>query len=185
MRAPSGRATGEARCSPSRAGVAQPEKAAEQHTERSDGPAAYAGSLPRRRGFTVIEMVIVVTLVAIVTAMAMPQDQLHRVAGRCRRSRHSRRAPEGGDVGRGSQHNMLVAVDVPNGRLFIVEDVNNNLQADPGERVTSVALQDGVIFACPRQHVVRRAGADGRHQRHDARDDQRQRPVAAGVRVPL
>jgi hypothetical protein len=27
--------------------------------------------------------------------------------------------------------------------------VNNNLQADPGERITTVALQDGVIFAVP------------------------------------
>ncbi len=130
-------------------GRCAPEKAAEQHTERLDGPAGYAGSLARRCGFTVIEMVIVVTLVAIVTAIAMPK--INYTAWRVDVGARGVRAAlqKAATLAVASQHNMLVAVDVPNGRLFIVEDVNNNLQADPGERVTSVALQDGVIFGVP------------------------------------
>ncbi len=126
-----------------------PETVADWNSETQLAPAACAGSRDRRRGFTVIEMVIVVTMVAIVTAIAMPK--VNYTAWRVDVGARGIRAAlqKAGTLAVASQHNMLVAVDVPNGRLFIVEDVNNNLQADPGERVTSVALQDGVVFAVP------------------------------------
>lgn len=102
-----------------------------------------------RRGFTVAEMVIVVTLVAIITAMVMPKVNYmgYRVDAGARSVRVALQRAQAFAVS--SQHNMLIAVDVPNGRLYVVEDVNNNLTADPGERVTSVPLQDGVVFAEP------------------------------------
>jgi prepilin-type N-terminal cleavage/methylation domain-containing protein len=102
-----------------------------------------------RRAFTVIEMVIVVTLVAIVTAMVMPKINYtgYRVDVGARSVRVALQRAQAFAVS--AQHNMLVAVDVPNGRLYVVEDVNNNLAIDPGERVTSVPLQDGVVFAQP------------------------------------
>jgi type II secretory pathway pseudopilin PulG len=102
-----------------------------------------------RAAFTVIEMLIVVTLVAIVTAMVMPKVNYtaYRVDVGARGVRVALQRAQAYAVS--SQHNMLVAVDVPNGRLYVVEDVNNNLVADPGERVTSVPLQDGVIFGAP------------------------------------
>jgi prepilin-type N-terminal cleavage/methylation domain-containing protein len=104
---------------------------------------------PPRRGFTLSEMLIVVTLVAIVTAMVMPKVNYtgYRVDVGARSIRVALQRAQAFAVS--SQHNMLVAVDVPNGQMWIVEDVNNNLAADPGERVTSVPLQDGVIFAEP------------------------------------
>jgi prepilin-type N-terminal cleavage/methylation domain-containing protein len=102
-----------------------------------------------RRGFTLAEMMIVVTLVAIITAMVMPKIDYtsYRVDVGARSIRVALQRAAAYAVS--SQHNMLVAFDVPNGRVFIVEDVNNNLAADPGERVTSVPLQDGVVFAAP------------------------------------
>jgi len=102
-----------------------------------------------RRGFTLSEMLIVVTLVAIVTAMVMPKVNYtaYRVDMGARSIRVALQRAQALAVS--SQHNMLVAVDVPNGRMFVVEDANNNLAADPGERVTSVPLQDGVVFAEP------------------------------------
>lgn len=42
-----------------------------------------------------------------------------------------------------------MAFDVANQRVYVVDDVNNNLAADPGERVTSSTFQDGVIFGAP------------------------------------
>jgi hypothetical protein len=48
-----------------------------------------------------------------------------------------------------SQHNELVAVDAANGMLYVIDDVNNNLAADPGERVVGTSLQDGVTFGTP------------------------------------
>jgi len=104
---------------------------------------------PARRGFTVMEMLIVVTLVAIITAMVMPKVNYtaYRVDAGARSVRIALQRAQAYAVS--AQHNMLVAVDVPNNRLFVVEDVNNNLAADPGERTTVVALQDGVVFAEP------------------------------------
>jgi len=102
-----------------------------------------------RTGFTVVEMLIVVTLVAIVTAMVMPKVNYtgYRVDVGARSIRVALQRAQTFAVS--SQHNMLIAVDVPDQRLYVVEDVNNNLAADPGERVTSVPLQDGVVFAPP------------------------------------
>jgi prepilin-type N-terminal cleavage/methylation domain-containing protein len=102
-----------------------------------------------RRAFTVMEMLIVVTLVAIVTAMVMPKVNYtaYRVDAGARGIRVALQRAQTFAVS--SQHNMLVAIDVPNSQLFVVEDVNNNLAVDPGERVTNVPLQDGVIFSVP------------------------------------
>ena len=126
-----------------------PRTIAHDNTERPHGLVAHAAMPKRRSGFTVIEMVIVVTLVALVTAIVMPK--INYTAWRVDVGARGIRAAlqKAATLAVASQHNVLVAVDAPNGRLFVVEDVNNNLQADPGERVTSVALQDGVIFAVP------------------------------------
>jgi prepilin-type N-terminal cleavage/methylation domain-containing protein len=101
------------------------------------------------RAFTLIEMVIVVALIAVITAMALPQVNYtaFRVDSGTRAVRAALQRAENYAVS--SQHNQLVAIDVPNGELYIVDDVNNNLSADPGEHITGAPLQDGVIFATP------------------------------------
>ena len=33
--------------------------------------------------------------------------------------------------------------------MYVIDDVNNNMAVDPGERITAVPLEDGVIFATP------------------------------------
>jgi prepilin-type N-terminal cleavage/methylation domain-containing protein len=100
-----------------------------------------------RHAYTVIEMLIVVTLVAILTAMVMPKVNYtgYRVDVGARGVRVALQRAQAFAVS--SQHNMLVAVDVADGRLYIVEDANNNLAADPGERVTTMPLEDGVTFS--------------------------------------
>ena len=35
------------------------------------------------------------------------------------------------------------------GELYVIDDVNNNLTVDPGERVIGTPLQDGVKFGTP------------------------------------
>lgn len=105
--------------------------------------------LDARLAFTLVEMLIVITLIAIVTATTMPRVNYvsYRVDAGARSIRTALQRAQAFAVS--SQHNMLVAVDVPNGRLYVVEDVNNNLTADPGERVVEVALQDGAAFQTP------------------------------------
>src|SRR5215469_18253962 len=111
---------------------------ARHNTDRSHSLVARAATPNRRRGFTVIEMVIVVTLVALVTAIVMPK--INYTAWRVDVGARGIRAAlqKAATLAVASQHNVLVAVDAPNGRLFVAEDVNNNLQADPGERVTAL-----------------------------------------------
>jgi hypothetical protein len=94
-------------------------------------------------------MVIVVCLIALITAMTLPQVNYtaYRVDSGARAVRAAFQRAENYAVT--SQHNQLVAIDVPNGEVYIVDDVNNNLAADPGEHISAVPLQDGVIFATP------------------------------------
>jgi type II secretory pathway pseudopilin PulG len=101
------------------------------------------------RAFTLIEMVIVVCLIALITAMTLPQVNYtaYRVDSGARAVRAAFQRAENYAVT--SQHNQLVVLDVPNGEVYIVDDVNNNLAADPGEHISAVPLQDGVIFATP------------------------------------
>jgi prepilin-type N-terminal cleavage/methylation domain-containing protein len=102
-----------------------------------------------RSAFTLIEMMMVITLVSIATAMAMPRINYtaYRVDMGARGLRVAMQRAQAFAVS--SQHNELVAVDVTGGVVYVVDDVNNNLAADPGERITTVPLQDGVVFAEP------------------------------------
>ncbi len=69
-----------------------------------------------RQGFSLIEMLIVVTLVAIVTAMVMPKVNYvaYRVDVGARSFRAALQRAQAYAVS--SQHNMLVAVDAANAR---------------------------------------------------------------------
>ena len=120
-----------------------PRTIAHDNTERPHGLVAHAAMPKRRSGFTVIEMVIVVTLVAIVTAIVMPK--INYTAWRVDVGARGIRAAlqKAATLAVASQHNVLVAVDAPNGRLFVVEDVNNNLQADPGD--TAIIMRVGWV----------------------------------------
>jgi prepilin-type N-terminal cleavage/methylation domain-containing protein len=102
-----------------------------------------------RSAFTLVEMMIVITLVSIATAMAMPRINYtaYRVDMGARGLRVALQKAQATAVS--SQHNELVAVDLANGVVYVVDDVNNNLAADPGERITTMPLQDGVVFAEP------------------------------------
>jgi hypothetical protein len=102
-----------------------------------------------RRAFTVAEMIVTLTLVTIMSAVMLTRVDYtsFRVDAGARGVRAMLQRAQANAVT--SQHNMLVAVDVANGQLFVVDDVNNNLVVDADERVTSVPLQDGVIFATP------------------------------------
>jgi hypothetical protein len=61
----------------------------------------------------------------------------------------------------GSQHNMLVAIDAAKGEVYVVDDANNNMAVDPGERVIGTALQDGVKFAAPPSSIPGLPSATG------------------------
>jgi prepilin-type N-terminal cleavage/methylation domain-containing protein len=107
--------------------------------------------MKRRRGYTLIEMMIVVTLIAIVTATAMPHIdyQAYRQDAAARTVKSAMQGAQAYAVS--SQHNVFVDVDQPHAVLYVVYDYNDNLSWDQanGEHLIAVPLQDGVIIAQP------------------------------------
>jgi len=102
-----------------------------------------------KRAYTLTELLIAVSLVAILTAMLLPRVDYtaFRLDAGVRGVRSALQRAQALAVN--SQHNMLVAVDANRGVMYVIEDVNNNLAVDPGERVTTVPLQDGIGFSMP------------------------------------
>ncbi len=98
------------------------------------------------RGFTMIELLMVLAVLAIVTAVALPKLNLrgYRVSGGARAvasllARAQRRAVT-------IQADVNVLFDTAHNSLVIHEDQNNNNVEDPGEVVRSYPLGDNVVF---------------------------------------
>ena len=103
----------------------------------------------RRRGFSAVELLIVCAIVGIFATLAYPRvnfTQFQADSG-ARTVRVSLQNAERLAVTR--QYDVVVSFDVPNRRIRIVEDGNNNDIVDAGERVTYAALEDGVHFKNP------------------------------------
>ena len=107
--------------------------------------------MKHRRGYTLIEMMIVVTLIAIVTATAMPHIdyQAYRQDAAARTLKSAMQGAQAYAVS--SQHNVFVDIDQPHALLYVVYDYNDNLQWDQSnsEHLIAVPLQDGVTIAQP------------------------------------
>lgn len=107
--------------------------------------------MSHRRGYTLIEMMIVVTLIAIVTATAMPHIdyQSFRQDASARAIRSAMQGAQAYAVS--SQYNVFVDIDPTHNVLYVVYDYNDNLQWDQanGEHIIAVPLQDGAQIAQP------------------------------------
>ena len=103
----------------------------------------------RRRGFSAVELLIVCAIVGIFATLAYPRVNFtqFQVDSGARTVRVSLQNAERLAVTR--QYDVVVSFDVPNRRIRIVEDGNNNDIVDAGERVTYAALEDGVHFKMP------------------------------------
>jgi prepilin-type N-terminal cleavage/methylation domain-containing protein len=107
-----------------------------------------------RRGVTLIEMMIVVVLLSLVSAMALPRLNFaqFKTDDSVRAVRTTLQTAERLAITR--QFDVIVSFDTVRQRLRICEDQNNNYQIDSGERVSYVSLDKGVKFANPPQGGV-------------------------------
>jgi prepilin-type N-terminal cleavage/methylation domain-containing protein len=98
-----------------------------------------------RRAFTLVEMLVVIVVVGLLVAIAAPRIdvQKFRVNAAMRAVGTTLLAAQRFAVTR--QHDIVVAFDTAANALRIVDDVNNNNQAEPGEHQRVVAL-DGIVF---------------------------------------
>jgi len=103
----------------------------------------------RRLGFTLLEIMIVLVLVALMARLAIPQMQIsqYRVDGAMRTVQAALQQAERGAVQR--QMEVAVSFDTANKRVRVHFDVNNNRAIDAGEDALWRPLEEGNRFATP------------------------------------
>lgn len=99
-----------------------------------------------RRGFTLVEMLIVITMIGIMTGIALWRVDIARyqVNGDIQSIGTTLIASQREAIAK--QHNVIVVFDTAGNRLRIVWDTNNNGTYDDGEHTRMVFLGDRVRF---------------------------------------
>lgn len=112
---------------------------------------SYVRSMRRspRSGFTLLEIMMVVSLMAIVGAMALPRLRISgfRADAGMRTLQATLQQAQRSAVVR--QTDVMVSFDTVGNRVRIVFDANGNRSYDVGEEIHWKSLEDGVRFATP------------------------------------
>jgi prepilin-type N-terminal cleavage/methylation domain-containing protein len=100
----------------------------------------------RRDGFTLVELLIVVVMIAILSALMLPNINLGRIKlnGAMQAVGTTLLACQREAVAK--QYDVIVMLDAANRALRILYDANNNGAQDSGERLKVVTLDRGVVF---------------------------------------
>jgi prepilin-type N-terminal cleavage/methylation domain-containing protein len=112
---------------------------------RSTSRRALAGA--GRRGFSLLELLMIIVIVGILSRIALPRlnNESFKVSSAVQGVTASLSYAQRLAVT--LQHDVRVAFDVPNQRLRVHEDRDNDGVIDANERVTYTNLADGVVFA--------------------------------------
>lgn len=98
------------------------------------------------RGFTIIELVVVMTLIGLIVAIAAPRvdvaqfrvNAAMQVVGTTILTAQRQAVTQ--------QHNVIVYFDTANRRLQVHEDRDNDAVKDATEHVRSVPIGEGIVF---------------------------------------
>jgi prepilin-type N-terminal cleavage/methylation domain-containing protein len=104
-------------------------------------------------GFTLIELMVVLCVVSIVMAMALPRVDLarYRADGRVQIVRKALQQAQRTSLVR--QHDVIVSFDTLGARLRVALDANNDGAISAGEIITWQALSDGGRFLVPPSRI--------------------------------
>jgi prepilin-type N-terminal cleavage/methylation domain-containing protein len=108
-----------------------------------------------REGFTLAEVIVVMALMAIATAMALPHLDRARldVDSQAQSIRGVLIMAQRQAVTRG--HDVVVTFDTAARLVRVQEDPNGNMVADPGERLSATAVEGEVAFSRGSAPVLR------------------------------
>ena len=125
--------------------------------------------LARWRGFTIIELVMVLALIGLLAGFAIPRINVARMKsdGAARLVRMLLMNAQRTSITR--QSNTIVSFDLANSRIRIVEDYNNNDTLNTTDRVYWRALPEGVKFLTPTMARVPGGSATSALQGSDLR----------------
>jgi prepilin-type N-terminal cleavage/methylation domain-containing protein len=107
------------------------------------------GASRASRGFTLFELLITISIISIMAAIALPKINLHqfRIDAGVRNVQSA--LQQGARFSVQRQHDMVVGFDIPGKKVMVLDDRNNNGAVDADEKVRWHPLEDGVRFLAP------------------------------------
>lgn len=97
-----------------------------------------------RPGFTLIELIIVATMIGVVAAIAVPKIVPHRTAPEQGAQVLTTTLMMAQRMAVTEQRNVIVRFDMPAAEVVVHLDSNQNEEVDPDERVSRIPLGEGV-----------------------------------------
>ena len=112
-----------------------------------------------RQGFTMVELLIVITMMALVAAIALPRVNISRIQSKSAIQAFGTTMLAMQREAISRQHNIVVMIDTTARSLRVLYDSTNDLAISTGERVRGVPLGEGILFGRPAAVPLRSFGA--------------------------
>jgi len=115
---------------------------------------------PDRRGVTLIEILIVITIISIILAVSIPRLNISRIRSKSAVTSIGTTMLALQREAISKQHNILVLIATSPRQIQVVYDSNNNERWDNNERERPIPLGEEIVFGKPTSVNARSFGAN-------------------------